>query len=45
MWRNKDRYNTERIGERADPWPTPTLMSNDEEEKLFQKYLVLLLMR
>jgi len=27
----------ERIGERAKPWPTPTLVLNDREEKLFQE--------
>jgi len=37
IWRNGKRYKTERIGERADPWPTPTLTSKRQEEKLFQK--------
>ena len=27
----------EKIGERADPWPTPTLVSNKEDKKLFHK--------
>ena len=29
------RYKAERIGERADPWPTPTLTSKLGEENLF----------
>ena len=33
--RKGERYKEERIGERADPWPTPTLTSNIEEEKEF----------
>jgi len=34
------RYIAERIGERAEPWPTPTLVLNAREEKLFQEYKV-----
>jgi len=34
IWRNGERYKTERMGERADPWPTPILMSK-KQEKLF----------
>ena len=35
MWRNGARYKAKRIEERADPWPTPTLMLTVEDEKLF----------
>jgi len=27
IWRNGKRYKAERIGERANSWPTPTLTS------------------
>jgi len=30
-----ERYKEERIGERAEPWPTPMLTSNIREEKVF----------
>jgi len=29
------KYIAERIEERAEPWPTPTLVLNAKEEKLF----------
>jgi len=29
------RYKAERMGEKADPWPTPILTSNIGEERLF----------
>jgi len=35
MYENGERYKAERMGERADPWPTPTLTSNIGEERLF----------
>ena len=35
IYRNGVRYKAKRIGERADPWPTPTLTSKLGEEKLF----------
>ena len=41
MWRIGERYNTERIGERAKPCPTP-ISTLKKEEKLFQRYLVFL---
>ena len=36
IYKNKVRYKAERIGERADPWPTLTLTSKLGEEKSFQ---------
>jgi len=35
IYRKRERYREEKMGERADPWPTPTLTSNIGEEKLF----------
>ena len=35
MYKNRVRYKAERMGERADPWPTPTLTSNIGEERSF----------
>jgi len=35
IYRKGERYREERMGERADPWPTPMLMSNIGEERLF----------
>jgi len=40
MWKIGNRYNANRIGERAEPWSTPTLILKKGEKKLFQKYLV-----
>ena len=42
MWKIDNKYNANRIGERAKPWPTPTPTSilKKGEKKLFQKYLV-----
>jgi len=37
------RYIAERMGERADPWPTPTLVVNFCDAKLFHAYVVDLL--
>ena len=37
MWRKDERYKADRIGKRAEPWPTPTFTSKDGEVKLFQK--------
>jgi len=31
------RYKADKIGERADPWPTPMLTVNDENDKLFHR--------
>ena len=45
IWRKKARYKAERIGDRAKPCPTPTSTLKNSEEKLFQKYWVLLPMR
>jgi len=38
----EERYKIERIGERADSWPTPMSTLKIWEEKLFHKYLVFL---
>ena len=35
IYKNRVRYKAERIKERADSWPTPTLTSKLEEEKSF----------
>ena len=40
-----ERYNAERIGERAEPCPTPMSTLKKGEEKSFQRYLVFLLTR
>ena len=45
IWKTGDKYNADRIGERAEPWPTPTSKLKKGEEKLFQKYFVFLLTR
>jgi len=37
------RYIAERMGERADPWPTPMLVANFCDVKLFHAYIVDLL--
>jgi len=34
------KYIMEIMGDRAEPWPTPTLVLNGREEKLFQVYVV-----
>jgi len=34
------RYIVEMIGDRAEPWPTPTLVLNNREEKPFQVYVI-----
>jgi len=35
IYKNEVRYKAERMEERADPWPTPTLTSNMEEKRSF----------
>jgi len=37
MWKIRERYKTESIRERAEPYPTPMSMLKKGEEKLFQK--------
>ena len=37
------RYIADRMEERTDPWPTPTLVANFYETKLFYAYVVDLL--
>ena len=36
IYKNRVRYKADRMGEKADPWPTPTLTLNTGECKLFQ---------
>jgi len=36
IYKNGDRYKAERIEERADPWPNPTLTLKSGDSKLFQ---------
>jgi len=45
MYKNGVRYKAERIGERADPWPTPTLTSNMGKKRSFTKKEVTLGLR
>ena len=42
MYRSSEIYNVDKMGESAEPWPTPTLISKEGEERLFHKYFVLL---
>ena len=42
MYRSGEIYNVDKIGESADPWPTPTLILKEGDERLFHKYFVLL---
>ena len=35
IYKSRVRYKAKRMGERADPWPTPTLTSNVREVRLF----------
>jgi len=39
------RYKAEKIGERADPCPTPMSTLKDGKERSFQRYLVFLPIR
>jgi len=36
IYKNGERYRAERMGERANPWPTLMLTSKDGECKSFQ---------
>jgi len=36
IYKNGVRYKADKMGERADPWPTPTLISKSGECKSFQ---------
>ena len=36
IYKNRVKYKAERIGERADPWPTPMLTLKSGDIKLFQ---------
>jgi len=42
IWKTGIKYRADQMGKRAEPWPTPTLILKNGEEKLFQKYLVFL---
>jgi len=37
MCKNGERYKADKIGERVDPWPTPTLTSKLGENRSFYK--------
>ena len=37
IYRNRERYKADKIGERADPWPTPMFMLKMGKEKLFHR--------
>jgi len=45
IYRSGERYNMDKMGDSADPWPTPTLISKEGDERLFHKYFVLLWIR
>ena len=45
MWRIRARYKADKIGDRAEPCPTPMSTLKRDEEKLFQRYWVFLLTR
>ena len=45
MYRSGEIYNMDKMGESVDPWPTPTLISKEGDERLFHKYFVLLWIR
>ena len=36
IWRTEARYKTDKMGDRAEPCPTPTLTLKKGEENLFQ---------
>ena len=36
IYKNRVKYKAERIGERADSWPTPMLISKSGDSKSFQ---------
>ena len=42
MYISGERYKEDKMGDNADPWPTPTLTSNGGEERSFHRYFVLL---
>jgi len=42
MWKIEDKQRAEKIGNKTEPCPTPTLILKKEEEKFFYKYWVLL---
>ena len=37
IYKKGERYKANKIGERADPWPTPTFTLKVGDEKLFHK--------
>ena len=40
VWKIKKRYKTNKIGDKAEPYPTPISILKREEEKLFQRYFI-----
>ena len=45
IYRRGERYRADKIGDRADSWPTPTLTLYNREENSFYQYLVFLWIR
>jgi len=37
MYKKGERYKADRIGERVDPWPTPTFTLKVGDERLFHR--------
>ena len=42
MWKTSERCNTDKIGNRVEPYLTPTSTLKRGEEKLLQRYFVFL---
>jgi len=42
IYRSGERYKVDKMGDSADPWPTPTLTLKKGDERSFHKYFVLL---
>jgi len=42
IWKIGEKYKADRIGNRAKPYTTSTLILKEEEEKLFQRYFIFL---
>ena len=37
IYKREVRYKADKIGERADPWPTPMLTVNDRDDRSFHR--------
>ena len=37
IYKNRERYKADKIGERADSWPTSIFMLKMDKEKLFHR--------